>query len=712
MGDDKSSVLTHTVFIPKLREKKMQFQILNLKDIHSKYNNQEHKILNKIFALSAEDLKALHDANTHYEQMLPVSAGERSHEWHLDQKQWENFKKFCKSQERALQLKMLKTLWQSRQNYSDYTSCVLNETVTKILPVFENYLERLSLKSEKYSHALSPSIKLEIKNYIKKLEDTIQREKENIIASMLARLKVASIHQDLYFDDVTQHVVWELHRMRLLKVDLPRDKPISSDPSTILAFQDYILTQGTNEQKQQLINLAWNKAETSNKNESSLDILNKIKSLPSKATFFQRILGMTQRCKKLIATKKELIVTLRIKPTPLKVEFSLETFYDNKRWKKLCELSQSTSKERAPSNVAKLVNFVEKLFYKETLLDTWQVYLKGEQASIFSLALDYLKKVNEQLASKLEGLDLDVLDKETFKEDLKKFEQDVLKLLDHAGIAKESVPAYQEFSKLYKDVIDLPNKRKEAEQEHIKEQYGKLKNISEFIDWSQSIDQKKHNVTLDKTKYDKNTPQGHQDNSSIQADELDEEEILNDIVVSLSEMVHNKDRIDISHLDAQEAIGEILTTIKSFGTFNEALFTASHKELCSKLFKEYLITWVNAEEKEKEILSAQFKSLESVFNAIAPQFIRERLADLINARSTDNWFIFQVRCRGFLVGFSDKEEVSNNLVDTKPTNAKFNPASSDFFKQNKHQNNLSILAKENLFNQTGETHANNRSIAL
>jgi|LakMenEpi03Aug12_release.lakeMendotaPanAssembly.Ray.scaffolds.fasta_scaffold140294_2 hypothetical protein len=50
----------------------MQFPILNLKDIRSKYKNQKHEILDKISTLSAKFLKVFHDANTCYEQMPHV----------------------------------------------------------------------------------------------------------------------------------------------------------------------------------------------------------------------------------------------------------------------------------------------------------------------------------------------------------------------------------------------------------------------------------------------------------------------------------------------------------------------------------------------------------------------------------------------------------------------------------------------------------------
>lgn len=698
----------------------MAFPIINI----SSFDNKNNTFLKRFQSLSSESIKILNDANDYYTK-IPHTVGiakessdghrttliqklneidatgfqhclgqyrkdrdkSRLHRWHVEQHRilsdknlWNTFQAKCHTAEQQNKLKALRRFWQSQARFSYYSSDALIEVTTQILPLFENYLVYLDTDYRMHQRSLPTQLKTDIKEYLKQLKEAIQLEKESLAEAMLARLKVASYYQTIYFDDVTKHVAWELDSMRLLKTThgLPRDKPVQFDADLICSFQGFIMREGNSHQKSKLILLRWNKPDkhyvVTLEKDSVFIAPKKVLSFVESLPFIQKILGIDNRYKRFLASKTALFITLRVKPDPLYGYSTLKSFYDNEYWQKVCTLSQELDGEYEKSTQQKPSNFLERLFKndQQQFITHWQGYIKEERLIVLTKAINFLKRISQELMTRLEfEIDIEMISSRAFQMDIKKFHEDVLSMIKHTDVDVDSIGVYQNFLPLYEKVRNLPEELAKAQQEKSKAEQDAIGIITEFIDWSLITNEKQKDTQKlgDSTSPTINHGITHlptEDNFNP-FQPIREEDILSDIGVILTDLIHLNEENENKTLDmTQQDVRETIKLIKTFGNFNQELLQQPHhKELCSALFKLYLTTWYQAKEEDKDTLEVQLEAIEFILNAIAPSFIVQRLQKLMEIRSLSNWYLFQVKCKSLLAGLEITESILGNQTDSE-----------------------------------------------
>jgi hypothetical protein len=662
----------------------MQFPLFDIEKISTNCDAKCLRILNKFQSLSTDSLKDLQYANEWYmkipqakigfyksidqhrhalvdntvnaekfhsatQQFLKDITKLKMHQWHLEQHKilaeeliWQQFKVQCQSKF-LNQLDTLKSFWQKQARFSYYTSQALIEIAEHIIPLFENYKHLLLVEFKAYQYRLPSSIRAEIKNYLVTLYKIINQEKNDLAEAMLSRLRVASIHRDVRFDDVTIHVAWELKKMGLLGEihGLPQKYRRELTSSTFHYFHRFIYQNGNSTQNKYLMTFIWHKKDENHvilneKNQFIVVPKNLLSSIlyPS---FLQRLFGKNQN-KKFIIDHLPFITQLRFLPNPNSTFTSLGTFYENPLWHELCQLGKEIRDAHQAAQKQKPSGFWSQFFQSNKIkfITEWQVYLLEQQKNILNVMLAYAEYVAFQLKTRFGLKDISVISLKSFQTDIKEFHTMLLSCIDHIGVAKEDLQQYQAFLLLYNRVV---NKSPSPPVEPAGE--GEVINESHARPILNTLPSEPKDCTL------VNIPISQLNDGLIKLQTL------------LFDLIPENSLLDLQHDSNHQ---EMIQTLLSFVVANDIKardIMPEKQEVFEILFKSYLNIWIEIQEEDKEKVSQQLIELEAILDLLAPVFIQTRLSELIKIRNEACWFLFQAKCHSFIVSLEkiNSEEV-------------------------------------------------------
>lgn len=583
---------------------------------------KEHKQI-LINDVEVADLISFHEHQRQYQKDI---YDQLLHKWYVEQNNrlksdilWQQFAQLCLSNKQLNKLYNLKFFWQQQERFSYYTSNAIVEISKKILPVFEHYLDLIKLELETKKNKLPFHIRKQIQDYIINLTQALSQEKNDLIQAMLARLKVASYNQNVYFDDVTLHTAWQLSELQVLKHinGLPQYPRCGLDADTFNYFHQFIYSNGDTTQRKSLLQLNWFKTDENylvlDDNDQCLIVPQNMK-FSFRANILERLFNVND-AKRFFKDKFAFICQLRLPPKPTRFFTQLKSFYDSQDLLNLIELSDKIFYEYRKAEENKNKNFFMKwlCFRKNKLLDSWQKYLKEQSAKLLDIKLEYAVYISEQLKTRIElHLDYQDLFSKKFQYYLQEFNKDIMNHMKQLELEISDIPRYQACSTVFNKVFSLPSYLScEGKGEDEKEKTYNLElEISDNVA-IQNYDSNKLECMLKRLVQD----QGYDLNDSSFKTQLSELKIF----------------LETERVKSKEAISLYMVSI----------------------FKSYLKVWITVTEDKKENVLNKITSLESILKMLAPEFICQRLEQISTMRDSECWFVFQAKCNAILISLED-----------------------------------------------------------
>ncbi len=156
-------------------------------------------------------------------------------------------------------LEGLKKMWRSQKEHVAHTSLMLAHIARKIIPEIQAYLKTAKAECRQRKTILPKPIKDKFKAHITEMEDALQEYNDALVNSMLMRLKVAEKFKNWKADDVIMYVLKRIEQHGLLDKNQKRIFQAREGISQKIFsfFIDYILLNGSADQKMNLVNGAW-----------------------------------------------------------------------------------------------------------------------------------------------------------------------------------------------------------------------------------------------------------------------------------------------------------------------------------------------------------------------------------------------------------------------------------------------------------------------
>lgn len=152
----------------------------------------------------------------------------------------------------------LKYYWFSQERFSIYSNEALVVVAKHSIPTFTDYLSLANRELKVYKRQLPMELYYQINAYLLDLEEEITCKKVKLCQAMLVRLQVASSTKNIHFDDVTLHIARQLKELNLIKTNTRLPLHPSNELSRYRQFfQEFIMQQGAEEQKNDLRKLIW-----------------------------------------------------------------------------------------------------------------------------------------------------------------------------------------------------------------------------------------------------------------------------------------------------------------------------------------------------------------------------------------------------------------------------------------------------------------------
>lgn len=153
----------------------------------------------------------------------------------------------------------LKNWWRRQQDFAHYTShgvWYVASTILKMLDEYEHYAAIDLMKKKK---KIPSFVFDDYAKYLTEMRKKIDKTKEVLCWSMIARLQVADKMGDLSFDDVMMSLVWKLESLNLLKSKngYLKEQRRGLSMNLFEAFHSYVLDNGNEAHEKALFQLSW-----------------------------------------------------------------------------------------------------------------------------------------------------------------------------------------------------------------------------------------------------------------------------------------------------------------------------------------------------------------------------------------------------------------------------------------------------------------------
>jgi hypothetical protein len=685
-----------------IEDSKMQFTIINLKNLQRNEGNNNTS-LNKFTSLMDSAIKSLQEINRYlaklpqlsiglagktlaaYQKDLKESIGTlnatlfhieaekyrsdltkiKMYHWYLEQNKslaleqtWQRFIQACKTSSKR-EVLILKADWKKHGKYSHYSSEALYEIAVTVIPTVKNYLSLLRSEYKVYGNLLSAYEKIEIEGYMKILKFEIKKMENELVEAMLARLKIASKSGDIQSDDVTFELVDNLKKLSVLKESyiLPKCQSFGLNATTFDFFNHYIAQKGSAEQRIILDRFVWHRVDDDHvvikKLHTCIVVPKILEIFIDYRNLFEKFLGITKRNEQFLHERYALIAQLRFHINPAKHFTSLFSFY-NAAWQKLNILSKQVASDYVLCECEKPKHFLTRFFLKNRhgFLSGWQTYLILQQEKIVYSMLAYAKYIGKQLRTRLYfGLDLEALTSKRFQQELLCFNEDILQAIKHTGLKSEELSDYQDFLSYLKRAINLPKELKEAKNTNTVEPTEAL---------SDDMLENNNHEEGEIAEPDETVIKSVEEEDTGLFRSISENEALNELKNILEQVLPKRGYFifpDDSFILDKLSSGFLDASPKRIDTSDEI------RSLFEQLFKAYLNTWINSLEEHKQMLSCQVSTIESFISSIAPIHIKERVAQVIQIRDQEAWFVFQAKCFGLLASFDPDETRNQDYIN-------------------------------------------------
>ncbi|MCB1827923.1 MAG: hypothetical protein KDH94_05795, partial [Coxiellaceae bacterium] len=154
--------------------------------------------------------------------------------------------------------------WQQHGEYSHYTSMAIWYEATELLEELKEYCYYASLELAKRKKALPYGIMVAYRGYLASLKKEIAVRHAALCWAMIARLRVADARGDYKTDDVTRYLAsWlQSHGLMNANAQLLSTTRKELTPALFMKFHNYICCNGTQKQKDALMQSGWLKSST------------------------------------------------------------------------------------------------------------------------------------------------------------------------------------------------------------------------------------------------------------------------------------------------------------------------------------------------------------------------------------------------------------------------------------------------------------------
>lgn len=692
----------------------MQFPIINLKNTLGEHSRDE--TITNFKSLDPSTLISLKDANSYYEKIpsifiglsgksleehrndlvLCVEEGEagdfhgnsklyqddinkqKMHRWYLEQNKilqgdefWKKLSNACKNQRQLDRLNKLKTEWSQQARFSYYTTRALIEIAEELIPVFEHYHSLLSTELSIYKDKLPRNLIKQIESYLDLLSRAIFKEKHELSQAMLSRLMVASDSKDIQKDDVTIHLAARLKELGLLQEhhSIPQSYRRGLNGTSFNYLQRYIANNGTSRQVSTLATLVWNKAD---ENYNLIKYKNRQIPVPTEfkvylhnKSFLQVVFNIAGANKKYLNQNVDLLCQIRFLPNPKDDFRSLFTFHENQKWQALIKLSADVKARFDICESKKPKGLLGRMLLADRLkfLNVWQDYLVQSEGSILNSMLGYASYVTTQLQTRLSlSLDQEKLCSKSFLNNLKKFNGELIEVINQLNLSCDSLPEYQTFYHEYQKVITLPEELEKAKNKRIEEERSQIQSIDEFIEWSKTnSNNAAQNLKCQTTSVIEKNP----------FQPIHDDYPLNEFKILLPALITKTTHLDLHNNKFPKTLDHLSEMLDVFNEIHLLQIDSELTAIFEQLFKAYLNTWIDTNEEDTALRISQLSEFEVIINKLAPDFIGERIANLIELRNSENWFTFQSKCYGLLASLEgphfDQDSYFQKLVKMIPS---------------------------------------------